>query len=150
MQGFQSHREFTGREPDAVVFSSFLWDMQRWGKFFPEKLTERGLSTEMIEEWAHNLEAVFALIKVIIMLSNLRPGAWAHLAHCHVCHMPACFNASLAVIPRFAPVQPPCKQCLYSAELRISLLYRPHDLHSICNTGQEGWRSCGSQRATKS
>jgi len=99
MQGFKSHREFTGREPDAVVFSSFLWDMQRWGKFFPEKLTERGLSTETIEEWAHNLEAVFALIKVSIMLCNPRPGAWAHLAHCHVCLMPACFNVSLPVFP---------------------------------------------------
>ncbi|CAL5219581.1 g1441 [Coccomyxa viridis] len=56
--GFASHRALTGREPDAVVFSSFLWDMQRWGRFFPDKLQERGLSAETIEEWAANLEAV--------------------------------------------------------------------------------------------
>lgn len=61
--GFAKHREFTGREPDAVVFSSFLWDMQRWGKFFPDKLTERGLSSGTIQEWAANFEAVLALIK---------------------------------------------------------------------------------------
>ena len=65
LQGFAKHRELTGREPDAVVFSSFLWDMQRWGKFFPDKLTERGLSTETIQEWAANFEAVLALIKVL-------------------------------------------------------------------------------------
>lgn len=65
LQGFAKHREFTGREPDAVVFSSFLWDMQRWGKFFPDKLTERGLSSGTIQEWAANFEAVLALIKVL-------------------------------------------------------------------------------------
>ena len=47
-----------------MVFSSFLWDMQRWGRFFPDKLEERGLSAETIEEWAANLEAVLASIKV--------------------------------------------------------------------------------------
>jgi hypothetical protein len=64
LQGFAKHRELTGREPDAVVFSSFLWDMQRWGEFFPDKLTERGLSSDTIQEWAENFEAVLALIKV--------------------------------------------------------------------------------------
>ncbi len=47
-----------------MVFSSFLWDMQRWGRFFPDKLQERGLSAETIEEWAANLEAVLVSIKV--------------------------------------------------------------------------------------
>ena len=47
-----------------MVFSSFLWDMQRWGRFFPEKLAERGLSAGTIEEWAADLEAVLAFIKV--------------------------------------------------------------------------------------
>ena len=65
LQGFASHRELTGREPDAVVFSSFLWDMQRWGKFFPDKLNERRLSTETIEEWATDFKAVLALVKVL-------------------------------------------------------------------------------------
>ena len=65
LQGFASHRALTGREPDAVVFSSFLWDMQRWGRFFPDKLQERGLSAETIEEWAANLEAVLVSIKVL-------------------------------------------------------------------------------------
>ena len=64
LQGFASHRALTGREPDAVVFSSFLWDMQRWGRYFPDKLQERGLSAETIEEWAANLEAVLVSIKV--------------------------------------------------------------------------------------
>ena len=63
-QGFASHRKLTGREPDAVVFSSFLWDMQRWGRFFPGKVLERGLSTETIQEWSADLIAVLALIKV--------------------------------------------------------------------------------------
>ena len=84
------------------------------------------------------------------MLSNPRPGTWAHYAHCHVCHMPACFNVSLAVILPLAPVQPLCKQCLYSAELRMSLLDHSHNLYSISIAGQESWRSCGSWRATKS
>ena len=63
-QGFASHRKLTGREPDAVVFSSFLWDMQRWGRFFPGKVLERGLSTETIQEWSADFGAVLALIKV--------------------------------------------------------------------------------------
>lgn len=48
-----------------MVFSSFLWDMQRWGKFFPDKLNERRLSTETIEEWATDFKAVLALVKVL-------------------------------------------------------------------------------------
>ena len=63
-QGFASHQKLTGREPDAVVFSSFLWDMQRWGRFFPGKVLERGLSTETVQEWSADFEAVLALIKV--------------------------------------------------------------------------------------
>ena len=64
LQGFASHRALTGRDPDAVVFSSFLWDMQRWGRFSPGKLAERGLRADTINEWAADLESVLALIKV--------------------------------------------------------------------------------------
>lgn len=47
-----------------MVFSSFLWDMQRWGRFFPGKVLERGLSTETIQEWSADFGAILALIKV--------------------------------------------------------------------------------------
>ncbi|CAK0761646.1 hypothetical protein CVIRNUC_002881 [Coccomyxa viridis] len=37
--------------------------MQRWGRFFPGKVLERGLSTETIQEWSANFGAILALIK---------------------------------------------------------------------------------------
>ncbi len=38
--------------------------MQRWGRFFPGKVLERGLSTETIQEWSADFGAILALIKV--------------------------------------------------------------------------------------
>ena len=45
-QGFARHVEVTGRQPDAVVYSSVLWDLQRWSQDAPGVLASRSCPTQ--------------------------------------------------------------------------------------------------------
>ncbi|CAL8468115.1 g7654 [Coccomyxa elongata] len=61
--GFERHRNFTGHEPDAVVYSSFLWDMQRWGHYEPEKVATKEISPDTLAEWSDHLRSVLRFIE---------------------------------------------------------------------------------------
>ena len=64
LQGFQRHHAVTGKPPDAVVYSSFLWDLQTWGRFEPEKRIAEGLEIELLDEWTYHFEDMLSVIKV--------------------------------------------------------------------------------------
>ena len=64
MQGFERHRNFTGHEPDAVVYSSLLWDMQRWGHYESEKVATKELSANTLAEWSEHFQKVLRFIQV--------------------------------------------------------------------------------------
>lgn len=58
--------KFTGHAPDAVVFSSFLWDLQRMGHYEPEKVAGKELSAETLSELPQYLQNVLRIIEVLI------------------------------------------------------------------------------------
>ena len=86
-----------------MIFSSFLWDMFRWGRFSPDLISQQHLSPETIQEWSLNFAVVLSLIKVRCAAS-LHPVAYYYRA------------TPLLVLQQSGCIRPPW---IYTATLSI-------------------------------
>ena len=80
MQGFKRHKEVAGRPPDAVVYSSVLWDLQRWSTEVPGAMQARQLPGQVLDEWSGHFTALLRYIQVPLCVTAEAAvcGAWSH------------------------------------------------------------------------
>ena len=64
------HMEVAGRPPDAVVYASVLWDLQRWSTEIPDAMQGRQLPRKVLDEWSGHFTALLRYIKVCCKLDS--------------------------------------------------------------------------------